>query len=64
MGGVPTNWKRQVLDPGTKSGEERTVEGLYTSGEMAHVDIVVFSHAAASHINEINEVGMSINEAV
>jgi succinate dehydrogenase (ubiquinone) flavoprotein subunit len=72
MGGIPTNWKGQVLD--VKDGEERTVDGLYAAGEVACVsvhganrlgansllDIVVFGRAAAGHISENNERGMPI----
>ncbi|KAK5096261.1 succinate dehydrogenase flavoprotein subunit [Lithohypha guttulata] len=74
MGGVPTNWKGQVLDVDAKSGEEVIVDGLYAAGEVACVsvhganrlgansllDIVVFGRAAAGHINENNEPGMPI----
>ncbi|KAK5950136.1 succinate dehydrogenase flavoprotein subunit [Knufia fluminis] len=74
MGGVPTNWKGQVIDKDTKTGEETIVDGLYAAGEVACVsvhganrlgansllDIVVFGRAAAAHINENNETGMPI----
>lgn len=73
MGGVPTNWKGQVLDV-DNSGKETIVDGLYAAGEVACVsvhganrlgansllDIVVFGRAAAGHINENNEAGMPI----
>ncbi|KAJ9625457.1 succinate dehydrogenase flavoprotein subunit [Knufia peltigerae] len=74
MGGVPTNWKGQVLnvDPGT--GKETIVNGLYAAGEVACVsvhganrlgansllDIVVFGRAAAAHIAENNDKGMPV----
>jgi succinate dehydrogenase (ubiquinone) flavoprotein subunit len=72
MGGIPTNWKGQVLD--VRDGEEKVVDGLYAAGEVACVsvhganrlgansllDIVVFGRAAASHISENNERGMPI----
>jgi succinate dehydrogenase (ubiquinone) flavoprotein subunit len=72
MGGIPTNWKGQVLD--VKEGEEKVVDGLYAAGEVACVsvhganrlgansllDIVVFGRAAAGHISENNERGMQI----
>jgi succinate dehydrogenase (ubiquinone) flavoprotein subunit len=72
MGGVPTNWKGQVLDVDPASGQERIVNGLYAAGEVACVsvhganrlgansllDIVVFGRAAAGHIAENNEKGM------
>jgi succinate dehydrogenase (ubiquinone) flavoprotein subunit len=72
MGGIPTNWKGQVLD--VKDGEEKVVEGLYAAGEVACVsvhganrlgansllDIIVFGRAAAGHISENNERGMPI----
>ena len=72
MGGIPTNWKGQVLD--VKDGEERIVDGLYAAGEVACVsvhganrlgansllDIVVFGRAAAAHISENNERGMPL----
>jgi len=74
MGGVPTNWKGQVLDVDAKTGTESIVDGLYAAGEVACVsvhganrlgansllDIVVFGRAAAAHINENNEKGMPI----
>ena len=72
MGGIPTNWKGQVLD--VKDGEEKVVDGLYAAGEVACVsvhganrlgansllDIVVFGRAAAGHISENNERGMPL----
>ncbi|KAH7321978.1 FAD binding domain-containing protein [Rhexocercosporidium sp. MPI-PUGE-AT-0058] len=70
MGGVPTNWKGQVISVG-EGGRETTVEGLYAAGEAACVsvhganrlgansllDIVVFGRAAALHIAENNDKG-------
>jgi succinate dehydrogenase (ubiquinone) flavoprotein subunit len=72
MGGIPTNWKGQVLD--LKDGEQKIVPGLYAAGEVACVsvhganrlgansllDIVVFGRAVAAHISENNERGMPI----
>ncbi|KAK5167043.1 succinate dehydrogenase flavoprotein subunit [Saxophila tyrrhenica] len=72
MGGVPTNYRGQVLTINEKSGEEATVDGLYAAGEVASVsvhgsnrlgansllDIVVFGRACAMHISENNERGM------
>lgn len=72
MGGVPTNWKGQVLTVDRDSGEEMTVEGLYAAGEVACVsvhgsnrlgansllDIVVFGRACALDIAAKNERGM------
>jgi succinate dehydrogenase (ubiquinone) flavoprotein subunit len=70
MGGVPTNWKGQVLSV-ADDGSEKIVEGLYSAGESSCVsvhganrlgansllDIVVFGRAAALHIAENNEKG-------
>jgi succinate dehydrogenase (ubiquinone) flavoprotein subunit len=39
MGGVPTNWKGQVLDISPESGEEKVVNGLYAAGEVACVSV-------------------------
>ncbi|OAG05134.1 putative succinate dehydrogenase flavo protein subunit [Paraphaeosphaeria sporulosa] len=64
MGGVPTNFKGQVLD--VREGKETIVDGLYAAGEVACVsvhganrlgansllDIVVFGRATALHIAE------------
>lgn len=69
MGGVPTNYKGQVLDVDPATGKEKTVPGLYAAGEVACVsvhganrlgansllDIVVFGRAAALHIAENND---------
>lgn len=72
MGGVPTNWKGQVLTVDPVSGSEKTVDGLYAAGEVASVsvhganrlgansllDLVVFGRACAMDIAEKNERGM------
>jgi succinate dehydrogenase (ubiquinone) flavoprotein subunit len=64
MGGVPTNYKGQVLD--VVDGKDVVVDGLYAAGEVACVsvhganrlgansllDIVVFGRAAALHVAE------------
>ncbi|OAL33126.1 succinate dehydrogenase, flavoprotein subunit [Fonsecaea nubica] len=74
MGGIPTNWKGQVLEVNPSTGEETPVNGLYAAGEVACVsvhganrlgansllDIVVFGRAAAGHIAEHNEKGMPV----
>lgn len=74
MGGVPTNWKGQVLSIDSKTGSEVPVAGLYAAGEVACVsvhganrlgansllDIVVFGRAAAGHIAENNEKDMPV----
>lgn len=66
MGGIPTNWKSQVLTLG-KNGEDVIVPGLLAAGEAAcasvHganrlganslLDIVVFGKQAATTIKEI-----------
>lgn len=73
MGGIPTNYKGQVLDVDPATGKESPVPGLYAAGEAACVsvhganrlgansllDIAVFGRASASHIAENNEKGMS-----
>jgi succinate dehydrogenase (ubiquinone) flavoprotein subunit len=70
MGGVPTNYKGQVLSV-AEDGKEEVVEGLYAAGESACVsvhganrlgansllDIVVFGRASALHIAENNNKG-------
>jgi len=70
MGGIPTNYKGQVLSV-ANDGSEKIVEGLYAAGESACVsvhganrlgansllDIVVFGRASALHIAENNEKG-------
>ncbi|KAH6684032.1 FAD binding domain-containing protein [Halenospora varia] len=70
MGGIPTNYKGQVIAV-TEDGKEEIVEGLYAAGEAACVsvhganrlgansllDIVVFGRASALHITENNDKG-------
>jgi len=70
MGGIPTNWKGEVLSP-TKEDEDRVVPGLFAAGEAAcasvHganrlganslLDIVVFGRACANRIAEISKPG-------
>ncbi|KAH8786225.1 FAD binding domain-containing protein [Hyaloscypha finlandica] len=72
MGGIPTNYKGQVLSV-AEDGKERIVDGLYAAGESACVsvhganrlgansllDIVVFGRASALHIAENNDKGAS-----
>ncbi|KAK3636522.1 succinate dehydrogenase flavoprotein subunit [Elasticomyces elasticus] len=72
MGGVPTNYKGQVLTIDANTGDEKTVDGLYAAGEVACVsvhgsnrlgansllDIVVFGRACAQDIVANNERGM------
>jgi len=65
MGGIPTNWKGQVIDL-NEDGSDRVVKGLYAAGETAcasvHganrlganslLDLVVFGRACAKTIEE------------
>jgi len=72
MGGVPTNWKGQVVNP--KNGNpDAVVPGLYAAGEAAcasvHganrlganslLDIVVFGRACANTIGETSKPGQA-----
>ena len=71
MGGIPTNWKSQVIRKDSKTGEDRIVHGLLAAGEAAcasvHganrlganslLDIVVFGRAAALVTNELYKPG-------
>ncbi|KAK2788556.1 succinate dehydrogenase flavoprotein subunit [Onygenales sp. PD_12] len=73
MGGIPTNYKGQVLDVDPMTGKETPVPGLYAAGEAACVsvhganrlgansllDIAVFGRSSAAHIAENNEKGMA-----
>lgn len=77
MGGVPTNYKGQVIDVDATSGKEKIVEGLYAAGEVASVsvhganrlgansllEIVVFGRACAQQIAATNERGMDHKQA-
>ncbi len=70
MGGVPTNYKSQVLNV-DKNGNPSIVEGLFAAGEVqcssvhganrlganSLLDIVVFGRAAAETIGEISKPG-------
>ena len=71
MGGVPTNWKGQVLNIDPSTGIEAIGQGLYAAGEVSCVsvhganrlgansllDIVVFGRACALDIANSNEQG-------
>lgn len=73
MGGIPTNWKGQVLSP-NKSDQNNIIFGLWAAGEAAcssvHganrlganslLDIVVFGKACAENIAEIDKPGDKI----
>ena len=70
MGGVPTNWRGEVLAP-TPENPNKVVPGLFAAGENAcasvHganrlganslLDIVVFGRACANRIAEISKAG-------
>jgi len=72
MGGIPTNYKGQVLDH--RNGEDVLIEGLYSAGEAAcasvHganrlganslLDLVIFGRACALDIAEKHSPGDSI----
>ncbi len=74
MGGIPTNWKGQVINP-TDLDENNVVSGLWAAGEAAcssvHganrlganslLDIVVFGKACAENISSINNPGEDID---
>ena len=75
MGGIPTNWKGQVIMP-TKENENNIMNGLWAAGEAASssvhganrlganslLDIVVFGKACAENISEINKPGEKIED--
>jgi len=76
MGGIPTNYKGQVLTLNAK-GEDEIVEGLYAAGETACVsvhganrlgansllDLVVFGRSAGLHVKESIERGLGFSDA-
>ena len=73
MGGIPTNWKGQVINP-TKTNENNIVNGLWAAGEASSssvhganrlganslLDIVVFGKACAENISIQNKPGDKI----
>lgn len=75
MGGVPTNYRGQVLTKGP-DGKDKVVAGLYAAGEAAcasvHganrlganslLDLVVFGRACAHSIAEFNKPGERIGD--
>ena len=75
MGGIPTNWKGQVIKP-TKENQNNIVKGLWAAGEAASssvhganrlganslLDIVVFGKACAENIAELNKPGETLEE--
>lgn len=71
MGGVPTNYRGQVITYDAEKGEDKIIPGLFAAGEVASasvhganrlganslLDIVVFGRACANTINEISKPG-------
>lgn len=71
MGGVPTNWRGQVITYDAKTGSDVVVPGLYAAGEAACVsvhganrlgansllDLVVFGRACAHTISQQSRPG-------
>ena len=76
MGGIPTNWKGQVLSP-DKNDENNIIPGLWAAGEAAcssvHganrlganslLDIVVFGKACSENISLINKPGDLVEDS-
>lgn len=76
MGGIPTNYKGQVITYDAEKGEDTVIKGLYSCGEAAcasvHganrlganslLDLVVFGRACALTIAEENKPGETIGE--
>ena len=75
MGGIPTNWKGQVINP-TKENQNNIVNGLWAAGEAASssvhganrlganslLDIVVFGKACSENIHELNSPNEKIED--
>ena len=73
MGGIPTNWKGQVISP-EKEDENKIVKGLWAAGEAASssvhganrlganslLDIVVFGKACAENISDLYKPGEDV----
>lgn len=71
MGGVPTNYRGQVITYDAEKGEDKIIPGLFAAGEVASasvhganrlganslLDIVVFGRACANTISEISKPG-------
>lgn len=67
MGGIPTNYKTEVIFKCPKTGEDKVVKGLFAAGEAgcasvhganrlganSLLDLVIFGRAAAKRIKEI-----------
>jgi succinate dehydrogenase (ubiquinone) flavoprotein subunit len=51
MGGIPTNWKGQVLDH--VQGQDSVVEGLYAAGEAACVSVHGANRLGANSLLDI-----------
>jgi len=51
MGGIPTNWKGQVLN--VKQGKDEAVEGLYAAGEAACVSVHGANRLGANSLLDI-----------
>ena len=76
MGGIPTNWKGEVISPNEKD-ENNVVKGLWAAGECASssvhganrlganslLDIVVFGKACSENIFDINKPGEALEDA-
>ena len=74
MGGVPTNWKGQVISP-TKDNQNLIIEGLWAAeeatcssvhganrlGANSLLDIVVFGKACAENISSLSKPGDPID---
>lgn len=75
MGGIPTNWKGQVISP-TEKDENNVLKGLWAAGECASssvhganrlganslLDIVVFGKACSENIFDIDKPGEALED--
>ena len=71
MGGIPTNWKTEVLTKDSKTGKDVIIRGLFAAGEAgcasvhganrlganSLLDLVVFGRASAKTINSLYKPG-------
>merc|ERR1711991_756665 len=63
MGGVPTNWKGEVLQP-TEADPDAVVPGLYACGEAACASVHGANRLGANSLLDLVVFGRSVGKAV
>jgi len=64
MGGIPTNWKTEVITIDPKTGKDKVVEGLYAAGEASCASVHGANRLGANSLLDLVVFGRTAAETV